>query len=67
MNKSIQRTTIPIEGVVPKIRLIRGQKVLLDSDLVILYGVITGNLNNAVQRNLDRFPGFLASFSGMEF
>jgi hypothetical protein len=56
MNKSIQRTTIPIEGVIPKIRLIRGQKVLLDSDLAILYGVTTGNLNKAVQRNLDRFP-----------
>jgi hypothetical protein len=38
------------------IRLFRGQKVLLDSDLARLYGVTTGNLNKAVNRNRDRFP-----------
>ena len=35
---------------------LRGQSVLLDSDLAALYGVSTGNLNKAVRRNLDRFP-----------
>jgi len=35
---------------------LRGQRVLLDSDLAALYGVSTGNLNKAVRRNLDRFP-----------
>ena len=35
---------------------LRGQRVLLDSDLAALYGVATGNLNKAVRRNLDRFP-----------
>lgn len=35
---------------------IRGQKVMLDRDLAVLYGVTTGNLNKAVRRNLDRFP-----------
>jgi hypothetical protein len=35
---------------------LRGQRVLLDSDLAALYGVSTGNLNKAVQRNRDRFP-----------
>jgi hypothetical protein len=35
---------------------VRGAKVLLDSDLAHLYQVTTGNLNKAVQRNLDRFP-----------
>src|SRR3954468_19184526 len=38
------------------ILLIRGQRVMLDRDLAALYGVTTGNLNKAVQRNVDRFP-----------
>jgi hypothetical protein len=37
--------------------LIRGQKVLLDTDLAALYRVATKALNRAVKRNLDRFPG----------
>jgi hypothetical protein len=48
---------IPIEVIKGKIYLIRGQKVLLDSDLAMLYGIDTANLNKAVKRNLDRFPG----------
>ena len=48
---------IPVEVIKGKIYLIRGQKVLLDSDLAILYGIDTANLNKAVKRNLDRFPG----------
>ncbi|MDR0456517.1 MAG: ORF6N domain-containing protein [Treponema sp.] len=36
---------------------IRGQKVMLDSDLATLYGVETSNLNKAVKRNIERFPG----------
>jgi hypothetical protein len=36
---------------------IRRQRVLLDSDLAALYGVETKNLNKAVQRNKERFPG----------
>src|SRR5437773_1125749 len=47
---------IPNERVVRSIRWIRGQKVLLDSDLATLYGVTTGNLNKAVKRNAERFP-----------
>ncbi len=38
------------------ILLIRGERVMLDSDLAGLYGVTTGNLNKAVTRNLERFP-----------
>ncbi len=38
------------------ILLIRGQRVLLDRDLAGLYGAETGNLNKAVQRNLECFP-----------
>ncbi len=39
-----------------KILLLRGEKVMLDSDLAELYGVETRVLNQAVQRNLVRFP-----------
>jgi len=42
-----------IEG---RILLIRGQKVMLDRDLAMLYGVETRALNQAVRRNIERFP-----------
>jgi hypothetical protein len=38
------------------IRIIRGQQVMLDSDLAMLYGVETKALNQAVKRNVNRFP-----------
>ena len=38
------------------IRVIRGQQVMLDSDLAMLYGVETRALNQAVKRNINRFP-----------
>ena len=38
------------------IRIIRGQQVMLDSDLATLYGVETRTLNQAVKRNIKRFP-----------
>lgn len=47
---------IPLSRIERKILLIRGQKVLLDSDLAELYGVSTKRLNEQVKRNLDRFP-----------
>ncbi|MFZ4695590.1 MAG: ORF6N domain-containing protein [Verrucomicrobiia bacterium] len=47
---------IPAECIEQKIFFLRGQKVMLDDDLAGLYGVETGALNRAVQRNLDRFP-----------
>jgi hypothetical protein len=46
----------PIERIELSIYLVRGQRVMLDSDLAALYGVSTGNLNKAVKRNLDHFP-----------
>jgi hypothetical protein len=45
-----------IEKIDSLIRVLRGKNVMLDSDLAKLYGVNTGNLNKAVQRNLKRFP-----------
>ena len=47
---------IPVEIIEKKIYLIRGHKVMLDRDLAELYGVETRVLNQAVRRNLDRFP-----------
>jgi hypothetical protein len=51
-----QSSLIPIERIQRTIYLVRGEKVMLDRDLAVLYGVSTGNLNKAVKRNLDRFP-----------
>ena len=47
---------IPVERIEKAIRLIRGQKVMLDRDLAVLYGVETRVLNQAVRRNIARFP-----------
>ncbi len=47
---------IPAQRIERKILLLRGEKVLLDSDLAELYGVETKVLNQAVKRNLERFP-----------
>lgn len=44
------------EIVEPKIFMIRGHRVMLDRDLAELYGVETRVLNQAVRRNVDRFP-----------
>jgi phage regulator Rha-like protein len=38
------------------IHIVRGQRVLLDSDLAVIYGVTTKRLNEQVRRNADRFP-----------
>lgn len=47
---------VTVEKITRTILIVRGQKVLLDSDLARLYGVTTGNLNKAVSRNRARFP-----------
>ena len=47
---------IPTVDIERRIYLIRGQRVMLDRDLAELYGVTTAALNQAVRRNLDRFP-----------
>ncbi len=43
-------------GIKEKIYLIRGKKVMLDSDLATLYGVTTKRFNEQIKRNLKRFP-----------
>ena len=47
---------IPTERIEQRILLIRGQKVMLDADLAELYGVPTKVFNQAVRRNISRFP-----------
>jgi ORF6N domain len=51
-----EKQLIPPEIIETKIFLIRGKKVMLDRDLALLYGVETRVLNQAVQRNIKRFP-----------
>ena len=59
---------IPVERIERSILLVRGQKVILDRDLAILYQVSTGNLNKAVSRNVDRFPeDFMFQLTEEEF
>ena len=52
MNKEI----IPTERIAGSVIYLRGQKVMLDFDLAALYGVATKILNQAVKRNVGRFP-----------
>ncbi len=47
---------VPVERIDSRILLVRGQKVLLDRDLAELFGVETRALNQAVRRNVERFP-----------
>ncbi len=47
---------LPIEVIMNKIYLIRGQKVMIDRDLAELYGVETRRLKEQVKRNIERFP-----------
>jgi hypothetical protein len=59
---------IPDEAVISKIFIVRGNRVMLDKDLAELYDVETKALNQAVKRNLLRFPGdFMFQLSEQEF
>jgi hypothetical protein len=51
----VQDTPVPTD-IIRQIRVVRGQRVLLDSDLAALYGVTTKRLNEQVRRNKERFP-----------
>lgn len=67
--KSEQKAAIAlIDGIEQKIYIIRGQRVMLDSDLAEVYQVATKVLNQAVKRNLHRFPqDFMFQLSEAEF
>jgi hypothetical protein len=58
---------IPLESIQHKIYLIRGQKVMLDTDLAWLYGTTTKRLNEQVRRNPKKFPpDFMFQLSSAE-
>jgi hypothetical protein len=62
------KLTISEEVIITKIFLIRRQKVMIDRDLAELYGVETRTLNQAVKRNLKRFPeDFMFQLTAKEF
>jgi hypothetical protein len=58
--KKPARAIVPIESVQQRIVFLRGQRVIIDTDLARLYGVTTKALNQARKRNPDRFlPDFM--------
>jgi hypothetical protein len=64
----VNTEVVPIERIAASIYLIRGQKVMLDADLAMLYGVETKVFNQAVRRNGERFPDdFMFQLSKEEF
>lgn len=68
MKKSSSSLLIPDEIIIDKIFLIRGQKVMIDRDLALLYQVETRVLKQAVRRNPDRFPeDFMFEMTHEEF
>ena len=54
--ESIETAIITLDQVERRIYSIRGQKVMLDSELATLYGVATKVFNQSVKRNSERFP-----------
>ena len=62
------KALIPQKIIEKRIFMIRGHRVMLDRDLAQLYGVKTGNLNKAVDRNINRFPvDFMFRLTQVEF
>ena len=63
-----ETTFAPVRRIEDLIFLVRGQRVMLDSDLAKIYGVTTGQLNQAVKRNAGRFKdGFAFQLTSQEF
>jgi ORF6N domain len=56
MRRETSAAVIPYERIERAIKVVRGQRVILDADLAELYGVTTAALNQAVRRNAQRFP-----------
>jgi hypothetical protein len=62
------RELVPENKILKIILVIRGEKVILDSDLAALYGVETRRLNEQVRRNIDKFPkDFMFQLTQKEF
>src|SRR5688500_1646633 len=58
--KSQSSDRLALQKIAPLIYEIRGERVILDSDLAQIYGVSTTRLNEQVKRNADRFPADFA-------
>ena len=56
MAKLKHGSVVPVGRITQAIRVLRGQRVLLDAEPAALYGVTTKRLNEQVKRNRDRFP-----------
>ena len=56
MSNSLRGSLIPDDAIINKIYFIRNQKIMIDSDLAMLYQVETKRLNEQVSRNPERFP-----------
>lgn len=68
MVKREQQSYIPETLVTSKIYIVRNKKIMLDKDLAELYEVETRVLNQAVTRNIERFPEeFMFQLSSEEF
>jgi hypothetical protein len=62
-----EKTIVKLESVQDKIINVRGEKVILDSDVAALYGVETRDINKAVKNNPDKFPeGYIFELTGKE-
>ena len=62
------RDSVPEKKILKIIMVVRGEKVILDSDLATLYGVETRRLNEQVRRNIDKFPDdFMFQLTKEEF
>jgi ORF6N domain len=67
MAQTTRDSLVSLEHITQSILLLRGQKVLLDAELAVLYGVTTRRLNEQVRRNRERFPAdFLFELSAEE-
>ena len=62
------KLALKTENIAQLVNLVRGEKVMLDADLAMLYGVEARSLNQAVARNRKRFPpDFMFQLSAAEY
>lgn len=52
----MSKVVVEHNNIENQVYFVRGEKVMLDNDLAILYGVETKRLNEQVKRNAERFP-----------
>lgn len=68
MKKQELQTLVAEQKILNRIYVVRGQKVMLDEDLAVMYGVETRRLNEQVKRNRKRFPrDFMFTLTTKEF